>query len=74
MNAMEIFSEAFHATRTPRSQAYREGVMAALRYRTGETDRMACCPYTVGTAEADAWFSGVEEGHALYRWRKEARR
>ncbi len=73
MDAMEIFSEAFHALRMPRSQAYREGVMAALRYRTGETDQMACCPYAVGTAEADAWFAGIDEGHALYRKRKEGR-
>ncbi len=28
------------------------------------------CPYTIGTAEADAWFSGQAEGNALARWER----
>jgi hypothetical protein len=49
-----------------RSREYREGVLAVFRMR-----RLGGCiphPYEMGTAEADAYFSGVERGH--HEWGK----
>ena len=55
---------ASHPHRAPRSEAYKAGVLAALRYCLGEAEHVRC-PYQPGTAERDAYFSGVQEGHAL---------
>jgi len=38
----------------------------ALQYRCGDLDRLTC-PYPAGTAQADAWYSGADEGHAIWR-------
>lgn len=62
--AQELYTAAFAGPRDSRSRAYCRGVMMALRYRTGESPRLRC-PYELGTAEADAWFSGTQEGHAI---------
>lgn len=51
--------------RTPRSPEYKTGTRAALMFRLAGTH--VECPYTIGTAKADAWFSGIEEGHRLWR-------
>ena len=64
--ATSLFEAAFHPHRDPRSDAYKAGVLAALRFRLNEAERVHC-PYPPGTAEADAFFSGVQEGHALAR-------
>ena len=65
-DARTLFARAFHATRTPRSPAYREGVLVALRFRLGELPAIRC-PYPAGTAEADAFHAGADEGHAIAR-------
>ncbi len=63
--AEELFQAAFSTPRTPRSDEYKGGVRAALRYHAhGEKIQ---CPHTPGTAQADAWFSGIGEGHSLWR-------
>ena len=61
-NAQAVFDRAFHPFRDPRSEAYRAGVMSALRYRL----ESACiaCPYAAGSAEFDAFHAGLDEGHA----------
>lgn len=64
--AQDVFENAFVGPRQPRSAAYRAGVLAALEFRFGEVERTRL-PYPVGSAEADAWFSGTDEGHALAR-------
>jgi len=64
--ATSLFEAAFHPHREPRSEAYRAGVLAALRYRLGEAEHVEC-PYRPGTAESDAFFSGVDEGHQRAR-------
>lgn len=51
--------------RTPRSEPYRQGVRAGLERRL-EGRRLAP-PYHPGTAEADAWAAGLDEGLALAR-------
>lgn len=66
LNAYSIYRRAFDAQRSPRSEAYKLGVLAALQYRCG-TARSVCCQYEPGSAELDAWSAGVGEGHALYR-------
>jgi len=61
---IEIFDEAFHEARDPRSKEYRKGVLQTLEYCRGYRGAL-CCPYPLGTAQADAWFSGTAEGYAL---------
>jgi len=62
-DARTLFARAFHATRTPRSPAYREGVLVALRFRLGELP----APYPAGTEKADAFHAGADKGHAIAR-------
>lgn len=59
-----IVTQAFAPCRCPRSVEYRAGVTDLLMHRA-LGPRLAC-PYTLGTAQADAWFAGVEEGKALW--------
>lgn len=47
--------------RTPRSAAYKAGVLALLKYRMREAENCPC-PYAAGTADCDAFFAGMEEG------------
>ncbi len=66
--AQQIFDAAFRAPRDPGSPAYKQGVLAGLRKRTGEdASAGSACPYPMGTAAADAWYAGVDEARALYR-------
>jgi hypothetical protein len=59
----ELYSAAFYPGRTPRSDPYKKGVMAALKCDMAMIDlRM---PFAIGTAEADAWLAGVQEGLAI---------
>ena len=60
--AQKLFEEAFAQIRDPRSPEYKAGVLEALKFRLGEIVEMRC-PYKIGTAHADAWFSGTDEGH-----------
>lgn len=60
-----LFSAAFSASRDPRSGEYMDGTRAALAYRI-EGARIGQ-PYQVGTAAADAFASGIAEGHAIWR-------
>lgn len=66
--AQEVFDDAFSSIqhRDPRSPEYKDGVLAALRFRFKETDGLKC-PYEVGTAAADAFYSGTDEGLFLAR-------
>lgn len=68
--AQRIYDNAFAADtgRTPRSTAYKQGALAALRHRAGEGPAPCdALPYELGTAAADAWLAGVQEGHAKWR-------
>lgn len=65
-----LFNAAFDKVRHPRSPEYKEGVRAALAYRIrGAGVR---CPYTIGQVQADAFYAGLEEGHAIWRQHAEA--
>lgn len=65
-DADKLFAEAFapDTHRDSRSIAYKNGVRAAIEKTLRVRDRLAC-PYKVGTAQADAWFSGREEGRRI---------
>lgn len=71
-----LFAQAFeqNSTRDPRSDAYKAGVLAALEHReSGDTGDIGN-PYMLGTAEADAWFSGLQEGYNRWRHHQDTRR
>lgn len=59
--AKELFDKNFthNTTRTPRSTAYKNGVLATLQHRL-EKKPMEI-PYKPGTAEFDAYFAGSNE-------------
>jgi hypothetical protein len=69
--ADQLLAQAFQQPRDPRSPEYRADVLAALRLRLGDSAHVVC-PYGLGTAQADAWFSGTDEGHALGRAHRDA--
>lgn len=60
----DIVTAAFSNSRCPRSVEYRDGVTQLLLHRA--LGRRLLCPHTPGTAQADAWFAGLEEGKALW--------
>lgn len=64
--AYKIFRSAFDGPRDPRSDEYKNGVIDVLRFRLGEATEVRC-GYRIGSAQADAYFSGCDEGHRLAR-------
>lgn len=60
-----LFNEAFAPGRAPRSAEYKAGVLVLLDQRVGR-GRLVC-PYPAGTAQADAFHAGADEGRALWR-------
>lgn len=67
----ELFEKAFGLgnPRDRRSDAYKMGVRSALNYRC--CGKKMECPFSMGTAEADAYFAGANEGHELFHdWRE----
>lgn len=68
--AHQLYEKAFTQPRDPRSDAYKRGVRDALQAcaRQSKTKLGALLPYEMGTAEADAWFAGTEEGKNRWRW------
>ncbi|MBA5686963.1 hypothetical protein [Rugamonas apoptosis] len=61
----QLFQAAFSVPRDPRSTSYKNGVRAALAFRI-EGRRIARL-YDPASAEDDAFYAGVAEGHALWR-------
>ena len=66
-----VVTAAFNGARMDRSVEYLEGVRAALFNHA--LRRGLRLPYVAGTAQADAFFAGVEEGHTLWRRELQAR-
>ena len=65
LSADQLYQTAFYNGRTPRSQEYKAGARMALEHRIERKDFEM--PYLVGTAAADAFFAGIEEGKAIWR-------
>lgn len=61
----QLYQTAFYNGRTPRSHEYKAGARMALEHRIERKD--FDIPYQVGTAAADAFFAGIEEGKAIWR-------
>jgi hypothetical protein len=61
----QLFNAAFAVPRDPRSSAYKAGVRAALQFRIDR--RRIPKMYEPGTAEDDAYYAGIAEGHAIWR-------
>ena len=68
--ADEILNDAFTTRRAPRSAEYKQGVLAALKFRIEKTE--VANPFPEGTAAADAFDFGLEEGHQLW-WAENGR-
>jgi len=63
--AQKLYDEAFapETGRDLRSDAYKRGVLDALRWKAGEgPDPKKAMPYQLGTTDYDAWFAGLDEG------------
>jgi hypothetical protein len=67
--AQQIHDKAFSPSnpRSPRSDAYKLGVLDALKFRFDSVPLKDLTRYPEASAEADAWYSGLEEGHSLWR-------
>lgn len=63
--ADQLFTAAFAVPRDPRSVAYKAGVLAALKFRI--EGRRIPRLYDPASAEDDAYYAGVQEGHAVWR-------
>lgn len=61
----QLMQEVFSKSRDPRSDEYKAGVRAALEYRI--EGKKISMPYPIGAAQADAFLSGLDEGHAIWR-------
>ena len=64
--AEQMFAESFFPGRSARSAEYKAGVLYILQFKCEEIDKQPH-PYPVGTVQADAWYAGCSEGHAIYR-------
>jgi hypothetical protein len=63
-------AEAFAPGREPHSAEYKAGVRAILDWRINGVPLAA--PYELGTAQADAYVAGQEEGKAIWRSLRES--
>ena len=61
----QYIARRFSAGTTARSREYQSGFRLGLLRGLGQRNTVGDCPYAIGTAAADAWFAGVQEG----RWR-----
>lgn len=65
----EQFAEhRFQPFTEPRSKPYQEGFLAGARRVAAGKRGEGPNPYTAGTAHADAWWAGADEGIARYQW------
>lgn len=65
LSVNQLYQAAFYNGRTPRSHEYKAGARMALEQRIERKD--FDMPYQVGTAAADAFFAGIEEGKTIWR-------
>lgn len=63
-----LFSDAFDRPRNPRSTEYKAGFRVGAAYVLQALTTELEAPYPFGTAQADAWFAGAQEGGDSARW------
>lgn len=61
-----LMADAVQSWRPPRSEPYRSGCRALLQHKLSGDD-LQPCPHAGGSAECDAWYAGVSEGHSIVR-------
>ena len=61
-----LMRKAFDVPREARSQQYMQGVRAILELKLSGNP-LPAAPYALGTCQADAYFSGQDEGHTIAR-------
>jgi hypothetical protein len=61
----DLMAKAFAPGREPRSGSYKAGVRALLQSQ-GMFGQVVANPFPRGSAEADAFWAGVEEGKAIW--------
>lgn len=62
--AQDVFDAAFVKPRNARSDEYKLGLLNCLKVRL-EGAKNITCPYPEGSAQADAYYAGVDEARAL---------
>lgn len=60
-----LMNRAFDERREQRSEEYKNGVRTTLEFYINGGDPV--CPYLMGTAAADAFISGMDEGQSIFR-------
>lgn len=63
-----LMKRAFDDAREKRSNEYKNGVRSTLEFYINGGDPV--CPYPMGTAAADAFLSGMDEGQNIYQVHK----
>lgn len=59
-----MMAATFHAECDPRIEEYKAGVRAHLMMRL--TKNQISFPYELGTASADAYFAGIDDGFVVW--------
>ncbi len=62
--AERVVEEAFPRHNTPRSEEYKAGARAILKYLLAGNPIL--CPFEPATAEHDAYYAGVDAGKRMY--------
>lgn len=60
-----LIAAAFDVPRDPRSAAYRDGARSLLLFKL--VDKALKNPFEAGTAHADAWWAGKDEGMSILK-------
>lgn len=68
--AQRLHHEAFAKPRDQRSAEYMLGCLHVLESKTSGTKHT--CPYPIGTAQADAYFSGCSEGVHIFNYKEKS--
>ena len=61
----KLMQQTFGRARDPRSDEYKAGCRALLECKAFK--KQIKCPYPMGTAQADAFYAGTDEGHGVWR-------
>ena len=63
----KLFLMALGQQKSPKSDAFKQGLLAALAYRATGIKVSLNCPYATGTANFEEFLAGADEGHKSWR-------